>query len=87
MPMTTSTHSINSTKQPDVFAKETLFSGGLVKNAEQEETLKLERLRLEVQKGVAAYERGEYIELNSDADIDNLFKEIREEVKAKRKKK
>lgn len=51
----------------------------LLENYEEEEHLKLERLRAEVQKGVDSIDEGRYIEINSSEELDAVFDDIQKE--------
>ncbi len=78
------TQNIKITRRQELFTKSDL---SVSENLEGIDALKIKRLRLEAKKGADAYERGEYIELGSADDVDNLFDGIRKEVKTKRKAK
>lgn len=45
----------------------------LLETQEREEEIKLDALRREAQIGLSAYERGELIEISTDADLDAFF--------------
>ncbi|MFP6583003.1 MAG: type II toxin-antitoxin system ParD family antitoxin [Candidatus Hydrogenedentota bacterium] len=49
----------------------------LLEAQEEEQRLKLERLRAEVQKGVDAIESGDYITLENEKDIEDYFEGVR----------
>jgi antitoxin ParD1/3/4 len=45
---------------------------------------KLERLKAEIQIGIDAYERGDFVTLETDEDIDRMFDEIEADLERKR---
>jgi antitoxin ParD1/3/4 len=53
----------------------------LLECQEEEERLKLERLRAEVQKGVDDLENGRYVEVSNREEIDALFEKIRSDAR------
>ncbi len=65
---------------PDSWLKK-LIAKSTNAESEEEERLKLEWLRAATKEGLDAIERGEYTELNSPGEIDNLMDAIYEEVK------
>ena len=48
----------------------------LLKRAEERRSLKMERLRAAIREGDAALARGEYTDLDSDRELDELFAEL-----------
>lgn len=51
----------------------------LLEEREEEERLKLERLRAEVKKGMDDLENGRYVEVNSPEELQALFDKIKQE--------
>ena len=89
------TRNINLTPHYDGFVADQLESGrfqnasevvraalSLMEKQNAEDEAKLEALRKEVMIGVEAYERGEYTEINSKEELDQIFAEMRAEVDA-----
>ncbi len=87
------TRNINLTPHYDGFVAEQLASGrfqnasevirtalSLLEQKNAEDAAKLEALRREVMIGVEQYERGEYIEINSEEDMNQLFADIHREI-------
>lgn len=52
----------------------------LLEREEAEDAAKIEALRAAFKEGEDAYRRGDFVTLGSDADIDEAFEEIAEEV-------
>jgi antitoxin ParD1/3/4 len=92
------TRNINLTSHYDVFVSEQLETGrfqnasevvraalSIMEKQNAEDAAKLEALRREVMIGVEQYERGEYIEINSEEELDQLFADIHAEIEAEMK--
>lgn len=64
-------------------ANEVVIAGlRLLEEREDEERLKLERFRAEVQKGTDDLENGRYIDVNGPEELDAFFDEIDREAEA-----
>jgi antitoxin ParD1/3/4 len=87
------TRNINLTDHYDGFIAEQLASGryqnaseiiraalGLLEQKTAENEAKIEALRREVAIGMAEYQRGEYIMLETDEDVERLFAGIYAEI-------
>lgn len=90
------TRNINLTPHYDGFVAQQLETGrfqnasevvraalSLLEQKNAEDAAKLEALRREVMIGVEAYERGEYISINSDEEMDAFFEQLHAEVDSK----
>lgn len=86
------TRNINLTEHFDRYLSEALASGRysnasevvraglrLLEHEEQREQAKLEALRSAFHKGHADIERGEYVLLETDSDIDDFFESVEAE--------
>ncbi len=89
------TRNINLTPHYDGFVADQLETGrfqnasevvraalSLMEQKNAEDEAKLEALRKEVMLGIESYERGDYITINSEEELDKLFEEMRAEVDA-----
>lgn len=88
------TQNVNLPDHQSLFIRE-MMDGGRYKNAsevvraglrlledyEEEQRLKLERLRAEVQKGIDDAEAGRYISINSREELTMFFDDIQSEVR------
>lgn len=83
------TRNINLTDHYDSFVSQELEAGRyqnasevvraalrLLEKQEEEDKVKIEALRKANVLGIAAYERGDYATINSDADLDKVFADI-----------
>ena len=59
----------------------------LLEDHEEEQRLKLERLRAEVQKGLDDVEAGRYITFNNREEMSDFFKDIRKQARERLTKK
>ena len=80
---------VNLTPKLELFVRELAESGDynnasevvrealrLLRRVEEQRALKLERLRAAIQQGLDDMARGDYIELNTDEELDAFFAEI-----------
>jgi len=83
------TRNINLTDHYDSFVSQELEAGRyqnasevvraalrLLEKQEEEDKIKIEALRKANALGIAAYERGDYTAIDSDADLDKVFADI-----------
>ncbi len=90
------TRNINLTDHLDRFIEESITDGQygnasevvreglrLLEQRKREDRAKLEWLRGAVQEGINSIDRGDYVTLQSDREIGDFIREIREEVSAK----
>lgn len=90
------TQNVNLTDQQAAFIRDSVKGGDynnasevvrdalrLLKDRKDEQEAKLNLLRAELQKGFDARERGDFVELNSEEDIQALSKEIRRRGRAR----
>lgn len=83
------TRNINLTEHYDSFLARTIESGRyknvseivraglrLLEQQQQEDAAKLEALRRDVSAGEEAYQRGEFVAVSNDTELDRLFDEI-----------
>ena len=83
------TRNVNLTETQDKFVAEQLKSGGytnasevvraglrLLEQQAQEDAAKLEALRRDVQEGIDAYERGEYVTIDENYTVDDFFRDL-----------
>jgi antitoxin ParD1/3/4 len=89
------TRNVNLTAHFDRFIEEGVASGRfgnasevvreglrLLEQRQKEELAKIEWLRAAAQEGIDAIERGDYVEINSEEELDAFFEDIHERAKA-----
>ena len=87
------THNINLTEYHDTFVAQLLESGRfrnaseviraglrLLESQDREEQTKIEALRTAFKEGQDAYERGEFVVMENDEEIDRYFDRVDEEI-------
>lgn len=94
------TQNVNLPEHQSAFIKEMMKEGRyqnasevvraglrLLEDHEEEQRLKLERLRAEVQKGLDDVEAGRYITFNNREEMSDFFKDIRKQARERLTKK
>ena len=91
------TRNVNLTEYHDTFVTQLLESGRfrnaseviraglrLLESQDREEQAKIEALRTAFKEGQDAYERGEFVVMESDEEIDRYFDRVDEEIERAR---